>query len=71
MNSSPLIVSPDRLCSPEEVAAYFGLKSANTLAVWRCTKRYPALRFIKVGRLVRYRLSVVEAFLAARTGGVR
>jgi hypothetical protein len=39
-----------------------------TLAVWRCTKRYP-LRYIKVGSKVRYRLADIESFLALRTVG--
>ncbi|MBC8737567.1 helix-turn-helix domain-containing protein [Paraburkholderia sp. UCT31] len=38
--------------------------SPNTLANWRATKRYP-LPYVKVGRLVRYRLSDIEAFIAS------
>ena len=37
-----------------------------TLSVWRCTKRYK-IPFIKVGRLVRYRRSDLEAWLESRT----
>jgi len=37
-----------------------------TLAVWRSTKRYP-LKFVRVGRAIRYRLSDVEEFLRLRT----
>ena len=37
----------------------------STLAVWRSTKRY-ALPYIKVGRLIRYRESDVEAFIESR-----
>jgi len=48
-------------------AQYLGVKP-ETLDVWRCTKRYP-LPFIKVGRLVRYRQSALDAFLASRTQG--
>jgi excisionase family DNA binding protein len=40
--------------------------TAGTLMVWRCTKKYP-LRFVKIGRNVRYRASDVEEFLRART----
>jgi excisionase family DNA binding protein len=50
---------------PAQAAAYLGVE-ANTLAIWRCTKRYP-LPYIKVGRLVRYRKSDLDAFLASRT----
>jgi excisionase family DNA binding protein len=37
-----------------------------TLAVWRATKRYP-LRYVKIGRKIRYRPADLEAFLEART----
>lgn len=40
--------------------------SAGTLDVWRSTKRYP-LRFVKVGRSVRYRTADLEEFLNRRT----
>ncbi len=36
-----------------------------TLAVWRCTGRYPGLRWKKRGRRVFYLLSDVVAFMAA------
>ncbi len=36
----------------------------DTLAVWRSTKRYD-LPYVKVGRLVRYKLTDIEAFLNA------
>ncbi|MCJ0877806.1 helix-turn-helix domain-containing protein [Pseudomonas sp. JI-2] len=39
-----------------------------TLAVWRSTGRYN-LPYLKVGRLVRYRVSDIAAFLARRTAG--
>ncbi|WP_035374579.1 helix-turn-helix domain-containing protein [Pseudoduganella violaceinigra] len=55
----PVHVGPD-------VAALYLEVSEQTLAIWRCTKRYP-LPYIKVGRLVRYRLSDLEAFLVLRT----
>jgi excisionase family DNA binding protein len=55
---------PD-LMPPAAAAAYLGVKES-TLAVWRCTKRYP-LPFVKVGRLVQYRKSALDAFLASRT----
>lgn len=54
----------NRLLTPAEVAEYLGV-SVETLNVWRCTKRY-GLSYVKVGRLVRYRLSDVEAFANAR-----
>ncbi len=57
-SSDPLFTSP-------EAAAYIGV-SENTLSVWRCVGRY-AIPFIKVGRLVRYRRSDLEAWLESRT----
>lgn len=50
-----------------ESAQFLGVKPT-TLQIWRCTKRYP-LPYIKVGRLVRYRQSDLEAFLTSRTQG--
>ena len=48
----------------DQAAAYLGVQ-AQTLAAWASTRRYP-LRFIKVGRLVRYRKSDLDDFLARR-----
>jgi len=55
----------DHLLTPPEAAAYIGV-SENTLSVWRCVGRY-AIPFIKVGRLVRYRASDLDAWLESRT----
>jgi excisionase family DNA binding protein len=55
---------PDTM-SPDAAAAYLGIK-VTTLAMWRSTKRYP-LRYVKVGRYVRYRKSDLDAFLDKRT----
>jgi len=57
--------STDPLFTPPEAAAYIGI-TENTLSVWRCVGRY-AIPFIKVGRLVRYRRSDLEAWLESRT----
>lgn len=58
-----------RLLTRKEAAEFLGVKE-QTLAAWATTKRY-ALPFAKVGSLVRYRLTDLEAFLASRTiGGV-
>ena len=56
-----------KLLTEAEAADYLGVKP-QTLCAWRCTRRYN-LRFIKVGRLVRYRFEDLEAFLAERTVG--
>jgi len=54
-----------RLLSDAEVAELLGV-TIGTLAVWRCTRRYP-LPFIKAGGRVRYSLADVERFLETRT----
>jgi excisionase family DNA binding protein len=61
---SSLPKSSSKLLTPQDVATRLGV-STTTLATWRCTKRY-ALTYIKVGRLVRYRLADVEAFEESR-----
>lgn len=60
----------DSRCPPvhvddKQAASVLGVK-VNTLAVWRSTKRYD-LPYIKVGRLVRYRISDLAQFLASNT----
>jgi excisionase family DNA binding protein len=51
----------------DDAAKYIGV-TPRTLEVWRCTKRYQ-IPFIKVGRLVKYRKSALDAFLDSRTIG--
>lgn len=53
----------DELLTPKQVAHELGV-SVQTLAVWRCERRYN-LRYIKVGACVRYKRSDVERFLEA------
>jgi hypothetical protein len=58
----------DILLDPPTVAALLGGTkplSVETLAVWRCTKRHN-LKYIKVGRWVRYWRSEVMRFLRER-----
>jgi excisionase family DNA binding protein len=49
------------LLSRKEAARYLSV-SPDTLAVWACTKRYD-LKYLKVGRAVRYRRTDLDAFL--------
>lgn len=63
---SPLL--PNLLTS-EQAAAAIGV-TASTLAVWRCTRRYP-LAYIKAGRLIRYREIDVASFLNSRRVNVQ
>ena len=55
----------DVLLTTQEAAELLDV-SAQTLEVWRCTKRYQ-LAYIKVGRNVRYSKAAILAFIAART----
>lgn len=50
----------------ENQAAEHLTVSPGTLSVWRSTGRYN-LPFVKVGRMVRYRLSDLDAWLAGRS----
>ncbi|MEI8572634.1 DNA-binding protein [Methylomonas sp. LW13] len=58
----------DEILGNTDAADYIGV-TPRTLEVWRCTKRYQ-IPFIKVGRLVKYRKSALDAFLESRTVGV-
>ena len=53
------------LLTRKQAAEYLGVES-RTLDVWACTKRYN-LKFIKVGRLAKYRIQDLDDFLAKRT----
>lgn len=53
------------LLTRREAAAYLGV-TPETLAVWASTRRYP-LRFIKIGRLSKYRKSDLDEFINSRT----
>jgi hypothetical protein len=63
--AGPVGSGHDPLLDEDAAAERLGVK-AQTLSVWRTTKRYP-LAYIKVGRNVRYKLSAIEAFLESRT----
>ena len=53
------------LLNRKEAAEYLGLEP-RTLDVWASTKRYN-LKYIKVGRLCKYRKEDLDAFLDSRT----
>lgn len=55
-------VAPTERLNNREAADYLGLKAA-TLNKWRCHGDGPP--FIKVGRLIRYRKTDLDAFLQA------
>jgi len=60
------IVERSRELLDEKQAAEHLTVSPGTLSVWRSTGRYN-LPFVKVGRMVRYRLSDLDAWLEARS----
>ena len=60
------IIDKTRELVDEKEAARILDISPGTLAVWRSTGRYN-LRFLKVGRNVRYRRADLEAWLEKRT----
>lgn len=49
------------LLTPKKAAEILGV-AIGTLAVWRCTARYP-LPFVKIGRRVMYRAQDVNDFI--------
>ena len=61
MNAKPQLRFESDLLSREQAAAYLGV-SPSTLAVWKSTGRY-GLPVCKVGRLVKYRRSDLDAFI--------
>lgn len=61
---TPHLPAGDRLLTPDEVAALLGTTTAS-LATARCRRRW-GLRWCRVGRRVAYRLSTVQAFMAAQ-----
>jgi hypothetical protein len=60
-NSNPEYLKDD-LWTTSQAAAYLGFEP-NTLAVWRCNKRYN-LRPIKIGRTIRYCPTFIREFAA-------
>ncbi len=55
------------LLSRREAAAYLGI-APQTLAIWKCCKRYD-LPYIKIGKLVKYRKSDLDAFISKNVQG--
>lgn len=63
--SVPQAATQNPLLLPKETADFLRT-TVGVLSVWRCTKRHP-LKYVKVGRSVRYRLEDVLAFIESRT----
>jgi hypothetical protein len=62
MQAEANVEKQDRLFSRREAAEFLGL-APQTLAWWACRRR-GELPFIKLGRLTKYRLSDLQAFIA-------
>jgi len=58
------MTKPELLATPP-AADYIGVEP-HTLEIWRSTGRYH-IPFVKVGRLVKYRRTDLDAWLASRT----
>lgn len=56
------------LVKPKETARQLDVNE-HTLAVWRCTGRYPELAYVRVGRHIRYTQVAIDAFIQSRTIG--
>lgn len=59
----------DKLLTPAEAAGFLGL-SRQTLNCWRMSGRH-GLPFMKAGRVVRYKLSDLQAFVDGHMHGRR
>jgi hypothetical protein len=60
----------DPLLDSKQAAVILGLENYHTLEVWRSVKRYPELEYVRIGRKVKYRLSVLERFIERNTVSV-
>lgn len=63
----PTVLDFPALLTRDQAAGYLGV-APQTLAIWAMSGRY-GLRFIKVGRLCKYRKSDLDKWLASRTVG--
>ena len=57
----------NQLLNQNQAAEFLGV-SKGTLEVWACTKRYN-LKYLKIGRLVKYRMQDLLNFLEEQTRG--
>ena len=64
---STVLSADSELMTREQAARYLNVKS-QTLAVWHTTGRY-RLPLVKIGSLVRYRRSDLDAWLESRVVG--
>ena len=57
-------ISPAGLMTPRDAAVYIGVK-IYTLAGWRMTNKY-GLRYLKLGKAIRYRKDDLDEWLASK-----
>jgi excisionase family DNA binding protein len=55
------------LLSRQQAADYLGV-AVHTLAIWKCTRRHD-LPYVKIGRLVKYKRSELDAFISKNSAG--
>jgi len=59
----------ERLLTTAQAATILNI-APGTLVIWRCTRRVPGPRFIKIGRAVRYRYADLVAFIENHARGI-
>ena len=64
----PTATLPSPLVNEKVASEILGV-TMGTLQVWRCTRRRPDLKFVRVGRAIRYRVEDLERFIESRTVG--
>ena len=60
----PAAIAESALLNERQAAELLGV-APQTLTVWRLRKSYP-LPYVKLGRVIRYRLSDIETFIRGR-----
>lgn len=63
------IIDEDPLFDTTGAAKYLGGMKPQTLAYWRMNNIHSDLRYIKIGRHIRYRKSDLDKWLESRTVG--
>jgi len=55
-----------KLLTPQQAGDYLGGIPPATLQAWRTHQRYP-LPYVRIGRLIRYKVEDLQAFVESRT----
>jgi excisionase family DNA binding protein len=59
------ILNAHEFLTPVQTAEYLGV-TVETLALWRCVKRYP-IPYARIGRAIRYKRADLDTFIESRT----